>query len=121
MIGNDQQTKHRLLICTKCQGHEVAARFREALQPKLPKSFSVRAVECLAGCDFPTAIGYQAEGKASYLFGGIDSDEIIDAIVEFAHQYEESDNGWTSSAERPLALYDKTLARLPTFNAEVKR
>ena len=86
---------------------------RAALTARLPTGFTIRPVDCMAGCDHPVAVGFQAPGKATYLFGPIAGDEDIAAIAEFAHQYDAHETGWTSATERPRALYDKTLARLP--------
>jgi predicted metal-binding protein len=67
----------------------------------------------MAACDRQLTIGFQAYGKASYLFGDIDGAVDTAAIAEFALQYRQSVDGWTSASERPAALYTKTLARLP--------
>ncbi|MEO1292462.1 MAG: DUF1636 domain-containing protein [Pseudomonadota bacterium] len=106
-----------ILICTKCRGPEAAAEMRRALGPLVPDGTRFRPVECLAGCDHPTAVGYQADSKASYLFGGIESAEEIAAIGAFAWQYAAHETGWTSSSERPPALKGKVLARLPGLKA----
>ena len=49
----------------------------------------------MAGCERKPTIGLQAPGKASYLFGEIDSAEDIAAIVAFSHQYRSTADGWT--------------------------
>ncbi len=106
---------HTILICTKCRGADEANRLRKALAPDLPAGYALRGVNCMAGCDYPCAVGFQADGKATYLFGDITSVEDIAAIGEFAWQFLESRDGWTSAGERPAALYNKTLARLPAL------
>jgi predicted metal-binding protein len=89
---------------------------KAAVEPGLPEPFKVRLVKCMAGCVAPRTVGFQAAGKAQYLFGQIEDSDDADALVLFAEQYLNSDTGWTNSTERPLALRDKTLARLPGIN-----
>ena len=102
-----------ILICTTCRGYSAAAELRQVIAETAPEGAVFKPVDCLAGCDHKTAVGIQGAGKASYLFGPIETVDEARAIGAFAHQYEASESGWTSSQERPLALKDKTLARLP--------
>ena len=112
-----QHPDHFLLICTTCAGPKAAARMRAALAPDLPEGFAIRPVDCMAGCDHPVTVGFQAPGKASYLFGPITGDADMAGVAEFAHQYAAHETGWTSASDRPQALYHKTLARLPWVKA----
>ena len=107
--------EHFVLICSKCKGSAGAASLRTVLGAGLPDGFGLREVECLAGCERPATVGFQAFGKASYLFGDIESSEDVQALITFAHQYRESETGWTSATNRPPALITKTLARLPAL------
>ena len=106
---------HTITICTRCRGADVAAALRAALAQTLASGFAFRAVDCLAGCDHPVVVGVQASSKATYLFGGIESADEVTAIGDFAVQYRNSRDGWTSAKDRPAALSDKTLARLPAL------
>ena len=107
---------HTILICSKCQGVGAASKLRATLKGEIPNGYTFRAVDCMAGCDNPITVGFQAAGKATYLFGDIESADDIAGIGAFAHQYQASRNGWTSSKERPKALSGKTIARLPALN-----
>lgn len=107
------EAAHSILICATCEGPGKASSLRSALVPQLPDGFVVRPVDCMAGCDRPVTVGVQASGKASYLFGSLQSAAEIEALADFAHQYAAHRTGWTSASERPAALSDKTLARLP--------
>ncbi|KIC21458.1 DUF1636 family protein [Leisingera sp. ANG-Vp] len=109
---------HTILICATCKGAAEASRLRAALSDRIPGRFALRAVDCMAGCGQPVTVGFQAEGKAQYLFGGIQSPADTEALARFAHQYLASETGWTNASERPAQLYDKTLARLPRIKAE---
>lgn len=104
---------HFVLICSTCQGEIEASAAQSLLDASLPDGFATRLIPCMAGCERPMAVGLQAEGKAQYLFGDIQSITDLDAIATFAHQYRDSESGCTSATDRPPALLFKTLARLP--------
>lgn len=106
---------HYILICSTCEGARNAAQLKADMSLDVPATVRFRAVDCLAGCEHSPAVGFQARGKASYLFGSIKSSDDIRAISSFAHQYVQSATGWTSATERPSALFTKTLARLPAI------
>ncbi|MEL6504955.1 MAG: DUF1636 domain-containing protein [Pseudomonadota bacterium] len=115
MVDSETPRTTIILICSKCRGTTHATRLRATLAGELGVGFTFRAVNCLAGCDHPVSVGFQGAGKATYLFGSIESDEDIAALRDFALQYQRSDDGWTNASERPQALYTKTLARLPAL------
>ncbi|WP_254428627.1 DUF1636 family protein [Ruegeria atlantica] len=109
---------HFLLICSTCTGALSVDVMRNALIGRLPTGFAVRTVTCMAGCARPTAVGFQAVGKAHYLFGDIETAEDVDALAEFAHQYRNFADGWTNATDRPQPLFTKTLSRLPRIQLE---
>lgn len=119
MADCSESSDHTLLICSKCRGGEAASALRASISEALPDRFAIRAVNCMAGCDFPNTVGFQAKGKATYLFGHIDGPEDVAALVEFAFQYRGSSDGWTCATDRPAALYEKTLARIPALRTGV--
>lgn len=115
---------HRITICTSCRhkgthcrpGYELIERLRRAIAlagDALPDAFEVAGVACMAGCDHPCTVAYHGTKKATYLFGDVDPDTNIDDLVAFAKQYAELHDGWCSSVDRPAALRDTTLARVP--------
>ena len=109
---------HFVLICGTCKGPIPPHEAKEALDGQLPEGFSTRLIDCMAGCDRPMTVGLQAKGKAQYLFGDIQSPADLSALAEFAHQFRDSEDGWTSASTRPLALYTKTLSRMPCLPPE---
>nr|WP_321254557.1 DUF1636 family protein [uncultured Ruegeria sp.] len=111
-------TDHILLICSTCNGDFSADKIRSSLLDALPSRFAIRSVDCMAGCARPTTVGFQATGKAQYLFGDIRTPHDIAALAEFALQYQNSADGWTCASDRPSALFDKTLSRLPRMILE---
>lgn len=82
-------------------------------------TFTVSAVACMAGCKRPCTVAFQAERKATYLFGDIamggDDDADVEALAAFARQYAALDDGWCSSKQRPAGLSGRTLARVPAL------
>lgn len=112
---------HLFLICATCEGAAHADALMAAAAARLPARFALRTVDCMAGCERPTTVGFQAIGKAQYLFGDITSATDLDALVAFAHQYARSADGWTNATDRPLALMDKTLSRMPRIAQEMPR
>jgi predicted metal-binding protein len=109
---------HFVLICGTCNGPIPAHKAKETLDSQLPEGFSTSLIDCMAGCDRPMTVGLQANGKAQYLFGDIQSPADLSALAEFAHQFRDSEDGWTSASTRPLALYTKTLSRMPCLPPE---
>jgi predicted metal-binding protein len=124
-----QACPHRIAVCTKCgrrsddspgAGELLLKRLRDAMaSPPLPEgsfaAFTVVDVACMAGCARPCTVAFQAEGKASYLFGDIVPETDVAALVAFAGQYARLADGWCSASSRPPALVNKTLARLPAL------
>ncbi len=104
---------HFILVCESCTEGLPLDEICDALTGKLPRSFAIRASSCMAGCDSPRTVGFQAVGKAQYLFGGIQTADEVQALAEFAAQYRESPDGWTNATDRPQALFNKTLSRMP--------
>lgn len=109
---------HFLLICATCQGVASADAVTAAVAGRLPARFALRTVDCMAGCARPTTVGFQAVGKAQYLFGDITDAGDLEALVAFAHQYARTTDGWTNATDRPPALIDKTLSRMPWIERE---
>lgn len=112
------ETDHYVLICETCQGLVSADAAKDALDSQLPDGFKTRLIACMAGCERPMTVGLQAPGKAQYLFGDIQTDKDLTALAEFARQYRDTPDGWTSASDRPPALLTKTLSRLPCLPSE---
>ena len=116
-VSND----HFVLICSTRKGTVPVLAIQDRLADNLPEGFSIRIVDCMAGCAHPRTVGFQAVGKAQYLFGDIETDRDIAALVQFAQQYHDSEDGWTSATDRPAALYHKTLSRMPRIEQEAQQ
>ena len=116
---------HRIIVCTLCRdlvtgvrsGDGLCADLRARLaahhEPAVAQGFSVEGVACMAGCSRPLTVGFQAPGKAAYLFGSIDARADACDLVRFAKLYALLADGWCNSGQRPAGLAGKTLARIP--------
>ncbi len=120
----NRTTTHRITVCTSCRhkgttcqpGYALIKQLRAAMDAAgdaIGETFEISGTACMAGCDRPCTVAYHASRKASYLFGDIEPDEDIDALVDFARQYAVLHDGWCSSVDRPGKLRKTTLARIP--------
>lgn len=115
--------RHQILVCQSCRHKDSPCRPGLALLEKLRTAvsqakglaadFEISGTACMAGCDRPCTVAWRATGKATWLFGDIDPDADIDALVEFAKLYQRLEDGWCRKADRPGKLATATLARIP--------
>ncbi|WP_299154865.1 DUF1636 domain-containing protein [uncultured Tateyamaria sp.] len=121
----DRHQNHRITVCTSCThtgktcrpGFALIQKLRAAIEaagPAITEEFEVSGVACMAGCDRPCTVAYQASRKATYLFGDIDPEVDVDDLVTFAQSYADLHDGWCASGERPGKLRVSTLARIPS-------
>lgn len=117
------QKRLRISVCTSCKvkgesdrpGFALLDALRASLaeNPNLRDGFEVGGVACMAGCNRPCAVGFHGQGKASYLFGDLETGADVDDLLRFARQYDALHDGWCSSVDRPGKLRKSTLARIP--------
>ena len=88
----NRQSTHHIAVCLSCRpkggavrpGPDLVGRLRAALaEDDDLAAFDVSGAACMAGCTRPCTVAYHAPGKASYLIGGLTSEE-TGALVEFA-------------------------------------
>lgn len=118
---------HRIAVCTSCRakgsdtrpGQALILALRAALgsSNSVPEEYDVSGVACMAGCDSPCTVAFQAQHKATYLFGNIDPDADLDDLISYARDYALLADGWCSSVDRPGKLRTSTLARIPAAAA----
>ena len=84
----------RITVCATCR--EGAGR---ALADHLAsEAIEVRLVECLNACGAPLALAVTGEGKATYLFGGVDPETQAGEVLAFAALYREAPGGEVADA-----------------------
>jgi len=122
----DQETTgHVIFVCTRCRDPQTGERMGEGLIATLRdlidqssangalRAYAVQGIACMAGCERPLTVGFQAGGKASYLFGDIDARVNVEDLLIFAQTYRDLPDGWCNASQRPAGLDNKTLARVP--------
>lgn len=95
----------RFIVCTGCSGGRDLAK---ALQGRVP----VETTDCMNVCDSPVSLAVRAEGKAAYLFTGVDPDAPED-IEAFARLYAESADGQIMDARPAGNLRFCLVGRIP--------
>jgi predicted metal-binding protein len=119
-----KEATHRITVCTNCRhvgkpcrpGLDLLTHLQAAISQAgaaLSDDFSLEGSVCMAGCERPCTVAFQATAKATYLFGDIEDASDIGALVSFAKLYRDRPDGLTREGERPTALGGKTLARIP--------
>lgn len=115
--------RHQILICQDCRrkdkpcwpGLVLLENLRAAVAKIKPlaQDFEISGTACMAGCDRPCTVAWRATSKATWLFGDIEPETDIDALVEFAHLYQRLEDGWCRASDRPGKLANSALARIP--------
>ncbi|AYG59484.1 DUF1636 family protein [Rhizobium jaguaris] len=127
-----KEQTHRITVCTDCRhtgapcrpGFDLLKRLQAAIAQAgtvLSEDFSLQGSVCMAGCERPCTVAFQATAKATYLFGDIKGEADISALVSFAQLYRDRPDGLTRKGERQRALGGKTLARIPAAIVAVER
>ena len=87
----------RLTICGLCDGPGKA--LADAVRTELT-GWEVVIHDCLSVCAEPVSVAAQADGKATYVFAGVQDTDAAD-VLAFAKLYDDSADGWINDA-RPL-------------------
>lgn len=105
-----------LRVCVACGEGEGNAgrRLYEALNAAAADvtNVVVAAVDCLAVCDRPVTLAFQAPGKWSYIVGGADEENLAD-ILAAAKAVAAAPHGIPAMAERPPFFRKGVIARVP--------
>jgi predicted metal-binding protein len=99
----------RITVCATCRegaGQVLADHLRE-------RGLEVRLVECLNACGAPLALAVTGEGKATYLFGGVDPEGQAGEVVAFAGLYRDAPGGEVADARSCGRLRFCLRARIP--------
>lgn len=110
---------HKVFICSTCaesgddpKGAALIADVTARLAPF--GDFEVRAQACLNVCDKPIALAFRAEGKAAYLFAGVDGGTDAADVAAFAKLYADAPDGWVEDARPAGRLRFCLIGRIPT-------
>ncbi|AJE45209.1 DUF1636 family protein [Celeribacter indicus] len=114
-----------LMICQTCR--RVAGGPPETEEPRpgarllgrleaacLPDTVTIRPVACLSACTRGCTIALSGGPKRwSYIYGDLDPDRHVEAILEGAARYAASEDGRVPWRERPEIFRKQSIARLP--------
>ena len=121
MSAFENETPVVLRLCATCEtadferDREIVVRsLREA---ELHSRVRVVRADCLGGCENPASLSLQSQGRASYVFSGIDCASDGGDIAATCQQYLEADTGWIVDARKCGRLRDCLRARIPALDA----
>ncbi len=127
--AKEKLLRHTVFICSTCRENDEAAPKGEGLafelkalfansdNPKI-RDFDVQTFECMSACANPTAISFRANGKAVYLFSGIDPATDHNDILAFADLYQAAADGWIEDARPCGRLRFCLIGRIPAQDAK---
>ena len=81
----------RITVCAGCREGAGAA-LSERLREGLP-GVEVRLAECLNACGAPLALAVTGEGKAAYLFAGVEPETQAEDVLAFMGLYAAAPEG----------------------------
>ena len=105
MADTSAKKGDRFIVCTGCSG---GADLAKALIGRV----DFETTDCMNVCDKPISLAVRAEGKAAYLFTGVDPDTPED-IEAFAKLYAASPDGQIMDARPAGALRFCLVGRIP--------
>jgi predicted metal-binding protein len=102
------------VLCEDSEGSPAGRRLYEALRAAAADfpEITVAPVDCLAVCDRPVTLAFQAVGKWSYVVGGADPADVAD-ILAAARAVAASPHGIPAMDDRPPFFRDGVIARMP--------
>jgi len=126
-IQKSMNTQHVLFVCKACamvrvegqaQGKSGGEQLFEQLQElhsdwELRDDFQIKEVECMSACNRSCAVSFVAPGKYTYLFGDLPGSESAAAVLNCAKLYFANPQGYLAWVDRPKALKNGILARIP--------
>ncbi|MFN6517685.1 MAG: DUF1636 domain-containing protein [Nostoc sp. CreGUA01] len=118
---------HTLFVCKTCAsvwqdgkrlpgsgGEQLLQELQHLAQDwKLRDEFPIQEVECMSACNRSCVVAFAAKGKLTYLFGDLAVNESASAVLECASQYYAKADGLLPWSERPKALKNGILAKIP--------
>jgi predicted metal-binding protein len=122
VLARENGVRHRVIVCSTCRakdeaeprGDALAAALRENLATdKALADFSVETHACMSACSQPNAVSFRAEGKAVYLFAGVDPIKDRADIAAFARMYAAAPDGWIDDARPAGRLRFCLIGRVP--------
>lgn len=73
----------------------------------------LEAHKCLSACDRPCAVGLSGADRWGYVFGRLDEEADVEALISCAQIYALAPDGFMDRASRPEPLRATIVSRLP--------
>lgn len=97
-------------------GARLHARLEDEIAAQgLASRVHVAGVDCLAVCKRPVTIGVTGPDRWTYLYGDLDADGGLEAIVAGLRLFARAENGIVPWRERPDFMKRGIIARIPPF------
>jgi predicted metal-binding protein len=99
----------RITVCATCRegaGAALAERLRAG-------GAAVRLVDCLNACGAPLALAVAGEGKATYLFAGVEAGEQAEEVLAFWRLWRDAAGGEVTDARAAGRLRLCLRGRIP--------
>ena len=114
-----------LLVCTTCrrgppkeaEAPRPGAVLAGALASAAPDGVRVVPVECFSNCDGGCTIALRGPGRWTYVYGNLDPEADLAAVLEGAARYVGSADGRVPWRERPEHFRRNCVARIPPMEA----
>jgi predicted metal-binding protein len=124
---------HGLSVCFRCKaadwrGEDVErpgvalaeAIDAEAVRRGLDLSL-LRDVRCMSQCKRPCVVAFSHPEKFTYLFGDLEATRDAAAVLDAFALYTSRDDGFMERFERPEALRDGILGRIPPLKPDARQ
>lgn len=119
-----------LSVCLRCRdGTEAHAdderggkRLADAIAAAFPDSAlhrvggRLRGVRCMSQCKRPCTVALSARRRFTYLFGDLDPTRDAAAVLQLAHLYVETPDGFLPRDARPPRMQAGILGRIPPLD-----
>ncbi|MGI9476408.1 MAG: DUF1636 family protein [Hyphomicrobiaceae bacterium] len=96
----------------RCPGHVLYQRLSRCVADGHP-TLTVKAVPCLAVCERPVTVAFQAVGAWGYVIAGVDANCDVDGVIAAARAIASSAQGIPAMADRPRFFRDGVVCRVP--------
>lgn len=77
----------------------------------------LRSIRCMSQCKRPCVVAFSGAGRFTYLFGDLDPDRDVDAVIDAFALYCSREDGFMQRNERPAVMRAGILGRIPPLGA----
>lgn len=106
-------TKAQLSLCKDCTNSDLAGLRQTIEAAGLSNEIAVYETPCLGPCSTPSVLALNGDGRAGYVFAGVDLRRDAHDIASTCALYLGSDAGWIEDARPCGRLRHLLVARMP--------